>query len=1020
MNLHIRWIPLAASLLLGAGAGCSSQPDASAEPVPGGATSSQPLSATEPYLVKNINLLGKGSPPTSTAIVNGTLYFAVTGDGRRELWKSDGTQAGTVRVLDGQQGNTISNIGPLWSAGGVLYFQDTFRLVLWRSDGTQSGTISLAPTSVALPYFSAATELNGKLYLLATNGLWVTDGTAAGLRQVKQVTNTASQIVQANGTLFFLTFTQGQGSQLWRSDGTEAGTVPLTLGSPSEVGTILFGLLPTHGQIFFQTQASNSGPVKLWRSDGTTAGTYVIHEMRGYITRINVVNGRAFYFTIGSEFPFGSALWTSDGTVAGTRSLKDVSTLLPGDLMPTAGGVLFSLTQSSSRRELWKSDGTEAGTVLVTSLCTDSQATVATALTTVGGWTYFTTGCEGTGQEPWRTDGTAGGTALLRDIFPGTRGSSPSSPVGKDGALYFWAEDGVHGPELWRSDATQVGTVLLKDVVPEQAGADPRALMPLGDSLLFYANDGAGTALWKSDGTQAGTVRLKYLSLAPLTAPTPFTRVENTLFFVPDSQSLWKTNGTEAGTEPVRFLESGQSYRNISAMASLGKTILMTTVTAEGPELWKSDGTQAGTVFVKDIPSQGYSSITSLVELNGQSFFITGNFSPRVELWKSDGTEAGTTRVRTIFENPDFGVSAGSLIRVGDRLFFIAADAGGTPRIWRSDGTEAGTVVAPELFTSLDAPEVLMEANGMLYVLTEGGRKLWRSDGVSPLTLVKELFPREESLFFGLATNHSLVRGQLHFITFSARQGWMLWKTDGTAQGTVLAQRLALGPLDYSTTAYHASFAQAGKRLFFVNEGNSQGRELWALPFAPITCPQDFIAEATGPQGGRVTLPEPQRAEDVDPALPVVSSHPGEVLLPFGRTEITLFAMDPKYPADTCTYAVDVRDRTPPEIACTPTLTEPATSDEGAAVEFEEITATDAVSTPTLEYSREPGSTFPVGRTIVEVKAKDAAGNTSTCRFTVNVVGGPSCGCGSSSPSAILWWLLALVPVVVRRQRSRR
>ncbi|MBN1209107.1 MAG: HYR domain-containing protein [Myxococcaceae bacterium] len=1016
MKTNLSWISLTASVLLSAGAGCSSQPDHGSEPVPGG-TASQPLSASEPYLVKEINPFGAGATPSSTALVNGTIFFAISTDGRQELWKSDGTQAGTVRVLDGRQSVGLLSIGTLWSAGGALFFQNSYGVPLWKSDGTQSGTINLFPTWPGPLSFSAAVELNGKLYLLASNGLWESDGTVAGTRQVKEVANTSGQLVQANGTLFFTTFTSVQGSQLWKSDGTAAGTVLLPLGPSFEAGSILYGLKAANGQIFFQSQESNSSRQKVWRSDGTEAGTFPVHEFSGFIRHLQVVNGRSFFILSNNEAPFTTNLWTSDGTVAGTRSLTEVSGA-SSELIASAEGVIFSLARSPSARELWRSDGTVEGTVLVTPLCADTGATVITGLGTVGGWTFFTDGCEGTGREPWRTDGTAAGTMLLRDISPGPRSSSPASAVGKDGALYFWAEDELHGPELWRSDATTAGTVLLKDVVTAQAGADPYSFMPLGESLLFYAHDGSqGSALWKSDGTEAGTARLKPLYVSSPGSPTPFSYLEGTLFFVPESRSLWRSDGTEAGTVLVRTLEPGQSYRLISALAPLGKTLLLATLTATGPELWKSDGTEAGTLLVKQIPVEGYSSISSLVELNGQSFFITGNYSPRVELWKSDGTEAGTTRVRTIWDDPEFVGSAGQLVRVNGKLLFVADVEGGSKRIWRSDGTEAGTLPAPEFASFPDLPETLMEAEGMLYVLTHGSRKLWRSDGASPLTLVKELFPQEAGLSWG-GTRAAMVRGQLHFTAFSPTQGWVLWKTDGTAQGTVPVQRLALGSLDYSVASSYATFAQAGKRLFFVNDGG-QGRELWALPFAPFYCPADVNAEATGPEGGLVRLPEPQRAEDVDPALPIQSSHPSELMLPFGRTEITLTAVDPSYPASTCTYSVDVQDRTPPQMECSPTLTVPATSEDGAVVDYEEITATDAVSTPTLEYSRAPGSVFPVGRTMVEIKARDAAGNTSTCRFTVKVVGGPGCGCGAASPSALLWWLLALVPVAARRLRAR-
>ncbi|MFW9264164.1 ELWxxDGT repeat protein, partial [Nostoc sp. CALU 546] len=55
--------------------------------------------------------------------VNGTLYFVASdSSGGRELWKSDGTQAGTVRVKDIASGADNSFPSSLTNVNGTLYF----------------------------------------------------------------------------------------------------------------------------------------------------------------------------------------------------------------------------------------------------------------------------------------------------------------------------------------------------------------------------------------------------------------------------------------------------------------------------------------------------------------------------------------------------------------------------------------------------------------------------------------------------------------------------------------------------------------------------------------------------------------------------------------------------------------------------------------------------------------------------------------------------------------------------------
>ncbi|RPH80268.1 MAG: hypothetical protein EHM77_05145, partial [Planctomycetaceae bacterium] len=57
------------------------------------------LLAADFELLKDINVGSGDSGPISLTNVNGTLYFrAVDGVAGSELWKSDGTAEGTVRV----------------------------------------------------------------------------------------------------------------------------------------------------------------------------------------------------------------------------------------------------------------------------------------------------------------------------------------------------------------------------------------------------------------------------------------------------------------------------------------------------------------------------------------------------------------------------------------------------------------------------------------------------------------------------------------------------------------------------------------------------------------------------------------------------------------------------------------------------------------------------------------------------------------------------------------------------------
>src|SRR6188508_2789430 len=106
-----------------------------------GATSAS--AATGPYLVKDIDASGSSNPQELTAR-GSTLFFTATGGGKgRELYRSDGTSGGTVRVKDIRPGSAGSHPRELTVAGARLFFaanDGSTGLELYVSDGTSAGT----------------------------------------------------------------------------------------------------------------------------------------------------------------------------------------------------------------------------------------------------------------------------------------------------------------------------------------------------------------------------------------------------------------------------------------------------------------------------------------------------------------------------------------------------------------------------------------------------------------------------------------------------------------------------------------------------------------------------------------------------------------------------------------------------------------------------------------------------------------------------------------------------------------
>jgi ELWxxDGT repeat protein len=452
-------------------------------------------------------------------------------------------------------------------------------------------------------------------------------------------------------------------------------------------------------------------------------------------------------------------------------------------------------------------------------------------------------------------DRTAPATFLLKDIRPGAFSSFPQQMVNVNGVIFFIANDGSTGYELWKSDGTPSGTVLVRDIRPAafgfNFGCNPRHLTNVNGTLFFVANDGTnGYELWKSDGTSSGTVLVRDINPGAGWAFSPwrdpwFTNVNGTLYFVANDGTtgyeLWKSDGTSAGTRLVSNINPGGNSSHPRYLTNVSGTLFFSADDGtKGHELWKSDGTPGGTVLVRDIWPAAFgfnfgSNPRHLLNVNGTLFFAAIDGTRGYELWKSNGTSTGTVLVKDIRPGL-FGSYPYSLTNVGGRLFFIANDGTNGRELWISDGTSTGTVLVKDInqgaghaFGTLNAPPPsFTNVNGTLYFLADDGLygfELWKSDGTAGGTVrVKDINPGANWAFSD-ASPPSLtnVRGTLFFAADDGTNGRELWKSNGTDAGTVLVANIRPG----GASSNPQWLAEAGGLLFFQADDGTSGAELW-------------------------------------------------------------------------------------------------------------------------------------------------------------------------------------------------
>ncbi len=531
-----------------------------------------------------------------------------------EIWKTDGTDKGTVEVKDIHPGSSGSYPYYLTPAlgGTKILFQANDGIhgaELWLSDGTATGTMMLkdiypgALTNTLGSYPYDFVDVSGLTYFTANDGktgteLYVTDGTAAGTRLVKDLNPGSGSGASLYGSkmfywrydgsvepaalgniLLFRGYSPGAGYEVFRTDGTPGGTKLLKDIYPGTgSGYFYYGCRLGAFIYFFARDTSGYG---LWRTDGTTAGTVKVKGgfRSSWSYPIPYKNKILF---LGYSPTNGGEPWVTDGTAAGTMMLKDIR---PGsnsgyfyEPVVMGGKVYFRAYKAAGGGyDLWVSDGTPGGTKMAATLNRYSGY----SLTAMGNKLFFRGYNSTSGYEIWVSDGTQAGTKLLKDILPGTGSGYFYYPCVLGNTLFFRANDGTNGYELWKTDGTPAGTVMVKDIQAGSGSGYPNYITRIGSRrVVFQANDGSsGSEIWVSDGTAAGTKRVADIwPGSKSSSPYQFT--------LSGGRVLFRANDGSSGYEPWTWFPgatakdygfgTGSQPRFTSTDPALGKTMTWT------------------------------------------------------------------------------------------------------------------------------------------------------------------------------------------------------------------------------------------------------------------------------------------------------------------------------------------------------------------------------------------------------------------------------------------------------------
>jgi trimeric autotransporter adhesin len=404
------------------------------------------------------------------------------------------------------------------------------------------------------------------------------------------------------------------------------------------------------GKVFFAATDASHGS-ELWKSNGTAAGTQLVKDIcpgacgsapgaprSSFVavppesSDLTSVGGRLFFTAFDKNH--GVALWKSDGTAAGTKLVKDVYPLANnerhlGDLTGVGNTLYFWADDFNNHGPaLWKSDGTTAGTKLVKDPVMGTSGPAPSHLTDVNGTLFFTVG-----GQLWKSDGTGPGTTMVAATPSPSRLTDVDMGVGNH--KLFFAAGG--GPDLWTSDGTPGGTHVVSG-----SPAKPQNLTSFNHKVFFAGWDGTSWRIWGSDGTGPGTQPIQDLN----GGGAAFTTVGAVLYFDGHSgagPTLWKSDGTALGTQVVKT-SPGPDFDYLSS--ANGLVFIQALGGYPSSQLWSSDGTPTGTQLVKDfgaqpsgLPKKSFQLRAPFAHVGGTLYFASGDYTvanPRgQELWKA-------------------------------------------------------------------------------------------------------------------------------------------------------------------------------------------------------------------------------------------------------------------------------------------------------------------------------------------------------------------------------------------------
>ena len=722
-----------------------------------------PINAT----LKETNFFPGSEPSGLLQIGNDLIFAANTGSGiEPHRYNLQTHNAEIIQNINGSFTDSMLK-NEFYQIGNKVYYfaSNNSNLQLWSTDLSTNLTSIVKDFNTYYPSSNniVAKVLNGKLYFIFQQNLYISDGTVDGTFQVSDIYNVGSSLQESNGYVFFFGTNSTYGRELWKTDGTIDGTTLVKDINPGPYSSITFSdkLYSFNNKIVFAATDNNYN-LGLWSTDGTDINTESFSTLSSNATLydFDFKNYNNLLFKVNGD------LWKTDGTASGTTviynnipninkltyfknntyidtntgiyfvdQIDQVNTLgnssgaILQTISPSNNGNYLALKEyNNNASKVYFFDGTNLSQSNI-KFNGDNKFIEYQNKLVFSGYIesyvdYYTTYKN---TELFSYDPSTAISKVEKDLIYASQGA-PRFYTELNGEVYFLARDGYYY-QVYKIDSNNNMIKLsddLREYFPDNV-ADYNPVAISGNYIYFHSN--------KLVQTNATTNAVQQIT-PPLNETIYGTySLNNDKILVKTFNSsdnymrIWSLDNNTANftllvERPVSSFPSSINNVDID-FAKTDSGIYFKMLNNSTTEIWKSNGTAASTIKITDLYHL-YAFDSFLSPVNNKVFFSDSqNFGNNTKLYYIDDV---TNQVNLVKDSYPF-INGKSFVK-NDKLYFFSATGNGfITALNVTDGTLQNTQVVTQI--NSEGAYVIKKCGNFNYFVDYQRQKLFRTDGTA-------------------------------------------------------------------------------------------------------------------------------------------------------------------------------------------------------------------------------------------------------------------------------------------------